>query len=217
MHENLKQQDARLQALFAHRMENSRTPDETATQQTLSNNGLVLDMHQTKAFHHNGHILFDSSKLTAISAVGIRTAQFPRSVCKPWCSCVCHERGQIRTPHFLERIIGSLFIGYSGLPILTKPCNQTSCHLRAQPTSTVTYFFPQWFMSRALSLTMASTPLAGPVMSLKVHRMVPGDAAIFDYAMSGDVERMKSLFLNGLASPHDVSMQSGVTPLHVCS
>jgi hypothetical protein len=82
--------------------------------------------------------------------------------------------------------------------------------------STVTYFFPRWFVSKALSLVIATTPLAGPVVSLKVQRTAPGDAPIFNYAMTGDVERMKMLFLDGQASPHDVDFRSGVTPLHVC-
>ncbi|KAK5207025.1 hypothetical protein LTR41_007092 [Exophiala xenobiotica] len=192
-----------------------QTPPSDVQASGRLNGEPATDAPEPKAFHHNGKILFESSRLTAISAVGIRTAQFPRPACTPWCSCVCHERHHLRTPQFLEQFVGSLFVGYSGLPRMTKPCNQASCHLRAQPMSTVTYFFPRWFVSKALSLVIATTPLAGPVVSLKVQRTVPGDAPIFNYAMTGDVERMKMLFLNGQASPHDVDFRSGVTPLHI--
>jgi hypothetical protein len=71
-----------------------------------------------KAFHHNGSILFDSAQMTAVAAVGIRTVQFPRTTCTPWCSCSCHRETRLRTPRMLEQFIGSLFIGYSGLPVL---------------------------------------------------------------------------------------------------
>ena len=168
-----------------------------------------------RAFHHNGSVLFESSQLTAVSAVGIRTAQFPRTACTPWCSCVCHRKGSFKTPEILQHVLGTLFIGYSGLPMFTKPCDQHSCHLRARPTSSITYFFPPWFLARAISLVLSSTPLAGPVATLKMQRAVSGDADVFNFAKLGETEKLKHLFEQGLASPHDVHYESGVTPLHV--
>ena len=174
-----------------------------------------IDVGSTRAFHHNGNVLFESSQMTGIAAVGIRTAHFPRPPCTPWCSCVCHKEAKLRSPKLLERLIGSLFIGYSGLPVLTKECNEASCHLRAQPSSSVTYFFPRWFLARAVAVVMTTTPLAGPVVDLKFQRIVPGDADIFRYAMLGDIDKLENLFINGLASPNDVHAESGVTALHL--
>ena len=68
-----------------------------------------------------------------------------------------------------------------------------------------------------VTISLTNTPLAGPVASLEVRRTIPGDAEIFAYAKSGNVDGMKSLFQRGLASPHDVQYDSGVTALHVCS
>jgi hypothetical protein len=174
-----------------------------------------IDVGSTRAFHHNGNVLFESSQMTGIAAVVIRTAHFPRPPCTPSCSCVCHKEAKLRTPKLLERLIGSLFIGYSGLPVLTKDCNEASCHLRAQPSSAITYFFPRWFLARAVAVVMTRTPLAGPVVDLKFQRIVPGDADIFRYAMLGDIEKLESLFINGLASPNDVHAESGVTAIHL--
>lgn len=168
-----------------------------------------------KAFHNNGTVLFESAQMTAVAAIGIRTAQFPRTACAPWCSCVCHRERRIRTPQMLEYFIGALFVNYSGLPVVAPPCNERNCHLRAQPLAQVTYFFPTWLLSRMISFMMTITPLAGPVASLKVSRTVPGSADIFTFAKLGDVRGMRRLFESGLASPHDVDFQSGVTPLHV--
>ena len=53
-------------------------------------------------------------------------------------------------------------------------------------------------------MVMASTPLAGPVISLKMQRTIPGDSDIFTFARLGEVDKMKALFENSLASPHDV-------------
>ncbi|KAL9087742.1 MAG: hypothetical protein Q9165_006509 [Trypethelium subeluteriae] len=67
------------------------------------------------------------------------------------------------------------------------------------------------------TLLLTTTPLAGPVASLKVQRTVPGSSDIFKVAMVGDVDGIRRLFENGLASPHDVQFESGVTPLHVAA
>ncbi len=168
-----------------------------------------------RAFHHNGNILFASEKMSASSAVGIRTAHFSRSACRPWCACRCHTETKWRTPSILQPVLGSLFVGYSGMPRERLLCDEKSCQLQSQPVVYVTYFFPSWFLARAMSVMFATTPLAGPVVSLKVQRTVPGDAEIFTYAKLGDVNKMKILFEQGLASPHDVSFQSGITPMHV--
>lgn len=193
------------------------TGQESTNSPSQGSNGsrTVTNEDRVKAFHHNGSILYDSSTMTAVSAVGIRTSQFPRTSCTPWCSCACHKEWRFRTPRFLEAFVGSLFIGYSGIPVLRPPCNEHSCHLRSQPLTYVTYFFPRWFLSRMVTVMLTNTPLAGPVASLKVQRTVPGYAEIFNYAKLGNLDGIKSLFEGGLASPHDVQYDSGITALHV--
>ena len=176
---------------------------------------VAFDVGSTKAFHHNGEILFSSKQLTAVSAVGIRTTHFPRTACRPWCSCACHSETRAQTPQFLEKLLGSLFIGYSGLPAITKSCSERSCHARAQPIVNITYFFPPWFLARKISLALSSVALAGPDAKLRTQRTVPGDADLFRYAKIGDVDKMRMLFESGLASPDDVHYESGVTALHV--
>ena len=193
------------------------TSDSAAPRLPDPNSNQVDDIDPVKAFHHNGSVLFNSAQMTAVAAVGIRTVQFPRTSCTPWCSCSCHRETRLRTPRILEQFIGSLFVGYSGLPALRPPCNEKTCHLQAQPLTYVTYFFPRWFLSRMVTFMMTVTPLAGPVASLKVQRVVPGSADVFNFARLGDIDGMKALFEKGLASPHDVQYESGVTPLHVSS
>jgi hypothetical protein len=173
--------------------------------------------NSVRAFHHNGSLLFASKEMTAISAVGIRTAHFSRTACTPWCSCICHKKTTLKTPSFMERLLGSLFIGYSGIPRLRPKCNEHSCHLESQPLLYITYFFPAWFLARTMSLMISTIPLAGPLVSLKMQRAVPGDAEIFVCAKTGNIDKMKSLFRQGLASPNDVALSSGITALHVSS
>ena len=176
----------------------------------------LAEKNIVRAFHRNGPILFDSEKMSPITAVGIRTAHFSRSACTPWCACRCHKQRHWQTPSSFSGLLGSLFVGYSGLPIARLECDERSCKLQSQPMVYISYFFPPWFLARAMSMMLASTPLAGPVVSLKMQRTIPGDSDIFTFARLGEVEKMKALFEKGLASPHDVHCESGITPLHVC-
>lgn len=194
-----------------HRVSTEKVMEHTTKDDCVSHTA----NETVRALHHNGNILFASEKMSASSAVGIRTAHFSRSACRPWCACRCHTETKWRSPPILQPIIGSLFVGYSGIPRERSSCDEKSCQLRSQPVVYVTYFFPSWFIARAMSVMLATTPLAGPVVSLKVQRTVPGDADIFTYAKLGDVDKLKILFDQGLVSPHDISFQSGITPMHV--
>jgi hypothetical protein len=122
-------------------------------------------------------------------------------------------RLQIRT----EPAKGKINPESPGIPRLRPKCNERSCHLESQPLMYITYFFPTWCPARMISLMISITPLAGPVISLKTQRTVSADSDIFVCAKTGNIDRMKYLFENGLASPHDVSISSGITALHVGS
>jgi hypothetical protein len=50
---------------------------------------------------------------------------------------------------------------------------------------------------------------------LRFNRVVDGKALVFHYASTGNVEKMKQLFEQGRASPNDVRIECGWTPLHV--
>jgi hypothetical protein len=156
---------------------------------------------------------FDGS----LSAVFVKTSHYWGSPCRPGCNCVCHKRQYFKSPQILDRLIGSLFIGYSGLPIATPQCTEYSCQRRSAPSTQISYCFPSWFLKRQLSLSILFTPLDGPIISLRIPRLVSPSSKIFDYALLGNVAGMKFLFKEGLASPNDVRFDCGVSALQVCS
>jgi ankyrin repeat protein len=53
-----------------------------------------------------------------------------------------------------------------------------------------------------------------PSFSLKVHRVVSQDSAVFSLIERGNPEGLKRLITSGLASPFDVGSDNGWTPLH---
>ena len=151
--------------------------------------------------------------LSHFSSVQIRMSREANS-CGDWCSCSCHARQQLRTPHFMDQVIGSLLIGYSGISVTKANCNEFACKQRSYPSVHFTYFFPYWFLSRIITLSVRATASQGPELCLKVPRVRGRTEAVFRAAVSGDVEHMKSLLIKGFASPLDVSSSSGLSALH---
>jgi hypothetical protein len=167
------------------------------------------------------HPSSDSANVTSLmsmetaSAIRVSTSYRRVTLCDPACRCSCHSEGRKRTPRFLSRLMGSLFLGYTGFPIFTRPCDDSLCAQRSFPSAHLTYFFPEWFFRRMVTLAMAFDPVHGPQVALRMPRILPDTAKVFHLATSGDIDAIKSMFTNGQASPVDVSSTFGYSVLHV--
>ena len=117
----------------------------------------------------------------------------------------------------MDRILGQLFIGYAGLPLLSSKCDKEVC-TKSQPARvSVEYWFPLGFCwSQIVRLPLGYQPNIGPQMSLSTLRRVPDSAPCVTLALNGDIEGLKDLFARGLASPRDVSNTRGYSILRVC-
>ena len=130
------------------------------------------------------------------------------------CSCACHTMTRIKTPGMLQKAFGSLLIKSNGL-YGSPACNEFSCHCRINARIHVSYRFPEWLLDRLVSSVILSNSLSGPQLSLVMPRVVSHTSEIFFYAMSGNIEGIKSLFEKGLAAPSDVNNTWGYSALHV--
>lgn len=101
------------------------------------------------------------------------------SACASWCSCRCHFKRSLKSPKFLRDILGSLFLGYSGLPILAPPCNESSCRRRSSPAVDITYYFPFWFLSKVFSVNLSLISLGGTRVLLRVPRQVGWESPLW--------------------------------------
>jgi hypothetical protein len=144
----------------------------------------------------------------------IRASIRPFGFCKSWCSCCCHGQQSVKFPRAVRNILGSLFVGYSGIPILTRACNEKSCQKRSSPSLNVSYYFPTWFLSRVLNVTATFTSFKGPQVQLNMPRMVGWAHPLWRHAHLDDVHSIQILFTNNLASPYDVNAY-GQSALHV--
>jgi hypothetical protein len=147
--------------------------------------------------------------------VGVRVTQYA-TICRPGCSCTCHSQQRSATPKIVDRVLGQLFLGYAGLPIFSPRCNTDTCEKAQVPHVSVEYWFPLGFCwSQIIRLHLAYQPNVGPHMQLSTLRRVPDSAQCVTYALEGNIDGLKILFKQGLASPRDVSSTRGYSLLRV--
>jgi hypothetical protein len=157
-----------------------------------------------------------SNNPKAYSTIRVRASHYRRSPCDGWCSCICHKPSYIRTPQSIDFILGSLFMGYSGLPARNRPCNERTCRKQSIPTVKVTYHFPHWLLARMIHFVLTLSYMKGPGVPLSMPRVIPDNAPVLTFAVQGNLDGIKSLFSKGIASPYDVALSNGRTALHVC-
>ncbi|KAI1153406.1 ankyrin repeat-containing domain protein [Nemania diffusa] len=131
------------------------------------------------------------------------------------CRCACHSTGRTKTPGgLLNRVAGQLFLGYSGLSVLSPACNIPSCEAIQKPEVTAEYWFPMGlFWSMIVQFNLSYQANVGPQFELKTLRRVPDSATCVNYAVRGNIEGLKGLFRRGAASPRDVSDTRGYSLL----
>ncbi len=147
----------------------------------------------------------------------LRVVTSHRIPCRGWCPCSCHEvrRLKLRMAGIVENVLGKMFVGYCGLPVLNKPCDFKACRDRQNTTATVEYWFPSWFVSMNVKLHLTYLPSMGPQFQLSTTRRVPDDSQAISFAMQGNIDGLKYLFSQGLAGPRDVSDSRGFTLMRV--
>ncbi|KAK8910378.1 hypothetical protein QC760_001334 [Botrytis cinerea] len=146
-------------------------------------------------------------------AVGVRLTRYA-SVCRAGCICACHSQTKSSTPGFMDRVLGQLFVGYAGMPLLSQKCDTATCEKSQSPHMSFEYWFPLGFCwSQIIRLQLGYQPNVGPQMSLTTLRRFPDSAQCVNFALEGNIEGLKNLFMSGMASPRDVSTTRGYSLL----
>ncbi|KAF3912613.1 Ankyrin-1 [Arthrobotrys entomopaga] len=143
----------------------------------------------------------------------IQTVSYVRK-CGSNCRCDCHMQSKASTPQIFGSILGRLFCGYSGLPILNAKCNIPTCLKPQSPHLQFEYWFPLASLnSQIFQIKMSYGANTGPQLQLSTHRLVPDNAQSVTFALNGNISGLTSLFDRGLASPKDVSYTRGYSLL----
>lgn len=126
--------------------------------------------------------------------VRVETSSLPLNHCDRPCVCQCHRFTNLATPNALNQLIGRLFIGYVGLPLLSSnKCNRTACRRRRnQMEIRIAYLFPVWFVLRfiALTITKASTTF---MWKLSVPVVTQTTAPMMVFTSLGDTGKIQAL------------------------
>ncbi|KAJ5710552.1 ankyrin repeat containing protein [Penicillium malachiteum] len=144
--------------------------------------------------------------------VRIRAAQYIGRACEANCRCACHKRFEYNSPSLVGPVVGKLFFGYAGFPRIRKNCDDPCCSRSRARHVSIEYWFPLWFLSGILMLIL-SLQQSGPALQLRLIRRVPDAAQCIDFARTGNIEGIKLLFKEGLASPFDVSQSRNFSML----
>ena len=116
----------------------------------------------------------------------------------------------------IDRVLGRLFIDFAGLPLLKPKCDDEGCMKSQSPWISLQYWFPLGYLwSEIFRLQIAYRANLGPKVSLSTLRRVPDTALSIKYAMTGNIDGLKTLFTRGLASPEDVCSTRGYSLLRV--
>jgi hypothetical protein len=186
---------------FMQRMQISSTVP-AAQQNSQSSLGSVLE-----AYTQGG---------TAITPrLKVQTSVYSQS-CGHLCRCRCHTESTFTSPRWLRIVLGSLFVGYAGVPGLHNvSCDDEACQQAGHGCFKVAYHFPAWFLTRMITIQDRWSPLGGHIVSMRTPRVVSPKAEIFIYAQQGNIEGLQLLFKERKASPFDVSSSEGRSALHV--
>ncbi|KAJ5715265.1 ankyrin repeat containing protein [Penicillium malachiteum] len=147
-----------------------------------------------------------------VGLVRIRAAQYIGRACEATCRCACHQRFEYHSPSLVGPVVGKLFFGYAGFPRIRRNCDDLRCSRSKARHISIEYWFPLWFLSGILMLIL-SLQQSGPALQLRLLRRVPDAAQCIDFARTGNIEGIKLLFKEGLASPFDVSQSRNFSML----
>ncbi|KAL8734803.1 MAG: hypothetical protein Q9181_003027 [Wetmoreana brouardii] len=82
--------------------------------------------------------------LTRSDSLAVRVNRY--NSCRPGCSCVCHVEKRSSTPGLVDRVLGQVFVGYTGLPGMSPKCNVDACEKSQSPNMSFEYWFPLGFL-----------------------------------------------------------------------
>lgn len=144
----------------------------------------------------------------------IRATSFaPSMECPMNCRCRCHQsqsrqRGGFKTPDLLGKFLGSLQIGYQGVPIITATCDRQECKAREKSRVTVNYQFPEWFWQKKLLFSVVNHVYSGPEILLRVKGRLensfgPYNNNYISIVCSGNFKDLQKLITEGTIGLYD--------------
>ncbi|KAL9040139.1 MAG: hypothetical protein Q9214_004603, partial [Letrouitia sp. 1 TL-2023] len=158
----------------------------------------------------------DTKEVFQSPQIRVETSSLPLNHCDRPCVCQCHRFTNLATPSALNQVVGRLFIGYVGLPLLSSSkCNRTACRRRrTQMEIRIAYLFPVWFVLRfiALTITKASTTF---MWKLSVPVVTQTTAPMMVFTSLGDTGKIQALLGSDDGCLNAIDSVANKSALHV--
>ena len=159
---------------------------------------------------------FPNNNILHVDNKTIRVVAQWRIRCLSDCSCACHHSSMLHTPRHLFQYLGMLFVGYSGFPLSFFNRSHLASYTMSRGfRAAIVYYFPGWFVRRQILITLASNYNDLIQFRLRIPRMFPADAEIFQRIRSGDLVGVRSLLSKRQASPFDICEEHALPALQV--
>ena len=184
--------------------------------QKMLQNRVLVENQQTRLSTTTGAITFNSPNACSIVGIRAHLPSLQQHYCNSSCGCNCHESHYFRSYPLFDKIIGSLFVGYSGFPGgFYQKCSSTLCTAQQHFQTRICYFFPTWLAENMLDLMYMNSSAQGPCISLTVRGVHKTGSEIYRCIVHDDVDGLRSLFDNGHACPNDIEQVLGRSVLMV--
>ena len=128
----------------------------------------------------------------SVSKLKLEFSRFQKRGCVPECECKCHQRRRYRSPSFIQKILGELFIGFSNLPLLSTRCSDDRCTQKSPFSATLTYYLPTLFLKKMVSLVLITTSQGDPAACLKV-RPLSSDFSIYRAVENKNLQAVRKM------------------------
>jgi hypothetical protein len=180
--------------------ERSHRMTTTETEATTTVNG---GASESSAGSSSSCIVRTASKTVteeSVSRLKLEFSRFQKRACVPECECTCHIRRRYRSSSFVQKLLGEFFIGFSSLPLLSKPCSDSRCTQKSPFSATFTYYLPSWLLQKMISLVFITTSQGDPAACIKV-RPLSHDFSIYRAVETNKLENVQTLLDKRLAHP----------------
>ena len=108
-------------------------------------------------------------------------------------------------------------MGYSGLPMLGN-CSEEACQMQSLSSFEIVYFFPLWFLHRAISIVAGWPSISTPSFGLTVQRVLIVNSHewnMITLIQNMDTQGIRVAIEKGYIYPNDIFSVNESTALHV--
>jgi ankyrin repeat protein len=132
------------------------------------------------------------------------------------CSCSCHSKRplNLRLPPFLSRVLGNLFIQYTGYPITSSACDKVGCLNRPTPKVMSVYTFPSWLLLRTIHSTFEMSSCGWRYQLVARRRVQYDTGSILWIAESGDLNNLELFLAAERGALNDIYHENGWSSFH---